>query len=192
MQAAQIITCKNCGTKNRVASENPNLKAKCGRCHQPLQAAAAEENNILTIRCSECRAKNRVPQSRLNAAPKCGRCGTPLQHTDILAGRPVQVTDANFNETVLRSPLPVLLYSWSPSCSICTSTTPMVSQLTFETRGKIRVGRLNTNANPGLATQYNILSVPSFFIFDAGQLKDHIAGAADKHYLMMKMATHLY
>ena len=61
--------------------------------------------------------------------------------------------------------------------------------MAYETRGKIRIGKLNVDANPQLASKYNILSVPSFFIFDAGQLKEHLAGGMPKHELMIKMAA---
>ena len=98
------------------------------------------------------------------------------------------VTDANFDQTVIHSPLPVLMYSWAPWCSVCGGTSPMVDQLAGETKGKVRVAKLNTETNPGLASRFNILSVPSFFIFDNGQLKAHIPGAVPKHDLMMKMA----
>jgi thioredoxin-like negative regulator of GroEL len=66
-----------------------------------------------------------------------------------------------------------------------------VDQLTYETKGKIRVGRLNVESNPQLASKYNILSVPAFFIFDAGQFKEHLTGGIPKHDLKMKMAAYI-
>lgn len=101
------------------------------------------------------------------------------------------VTDANFDDMVLRSPLPVLMYGWAPWCSVCSGTGPMVDQLARETKGKVRVAKLNTESNPGLASKFNILSVPSFFIFDNGELKTQIPGAVPKHDLLMKMAHYI-
>jgi thioredoxin 2 len=184
-----IVTCSHCGVKNRIAQPAKDQVAKCGRCHQPLPADNDPNGSgKLTLRCGQCHAKNRVPMAKLHDGARCGRCKAPLQDQDILSGRPVMVTDANFAQTVLQSPLPVLLYSWSPQCGVCTTTGPQVDQLATDTRGKVRVGKLNVTTNPSLANKYNILSVPSFFIFDAGQLKEHIAGALPKHDLMMKMA----
>jgi thioredoxin 2 len=188
-----VVVCPQCQAKNRIAVDKDGVP-KCGRCHHLLPAPAASQpapDERLTLRCGQCHAKNRVPAAKLHAGAKCGRCGAPLQHEEVLSGRPVLVTDANFTQTVLQSPLPVLLYAWAPWCSVCSGTGPAVDQLAAETKGKVRVGKVNIDANPALANQYNILSVPSFFIFDAGQLKDHLVGGIPKHDLMMKMAAYL-
>ena len=190
MPEAIVIKCPRCGTKNRIPQGKTGSASKCGRCGNPLHQT---ENPavMLTLRCSQCRVKNRVPSDKLMSGPKCGRCGEPLQTKDVQSGQAVMVTDKNFDQTVLASPLPVLLYSWAPWCSVCSSTSPMVDQLAMDTKGKIRVGKLDTQSNPNLAAKYNILSVPSFFIFDGGRLKRHIPGAAAKHDLMMQMAKYI-
>lgn len=186
-----VIECAHCGTKNRIPTEKKG-KANCGRCHKPLPPPQASDGQVvLTLRCGQCRTKNRVPTDKLHEGAKCGRCGTPLDHKDVNTGRSVMVSDANFAQTVLQSPLPVLLYAWAPWCSVCSSTGPMVDKLAPETKGKIRVGKLNVDTSPNLASKYNIMSVPSFFIFDGGQLKHHIPGAAQKHDLLMKMAPYI-
>lgn len=193
MTASAIVTCSHCGAKNRVPENKSNAPAKCGRCHEPLSptASAADPGPILTLRCSQCRTKNRVPAAKLNAGATCGRCHAPLPSQDVYTDRPVLVTDANFEHTVLNSPLPVLLYSWAPWCSVCSGTGPMVEQLAAETKGKVRVAKLNTETSPAVAQRYNILSVPTFFIFDGGQLKHQLPGAVPKHDLLMKMAQFL-
>ncbi|KJS29572.1 MAG: hypothetical protein VR64_20235 [Desulfatitalea sp. BRH_c12] len=145
----------------------------------------------MTLRCSQCRAKNRVPLAKLADQPKCGRCKASLPTEHVTDGRPVLVSDGNFAQTVLQSPQPVLLYAWASWCSVCSGINSTVDQLAQETKGKLRVGKLNIEANPELANRYNILSVPAFFIFDAGQLKEHLPGAVPKYDLMMKMATYI-
>ncbi len=187
-----IVVCPHCSAKNRIPARNANRAANCGRCREPLSVSSHESHaRLFTLRCSQCRAKNRVPADKLHAGAKCGRCGQALQHQEIDTGRSVMVTDTNFDQTVLKSPLPVLLYGWAPWCSVCSSTGPQVEQLAGETRGQIRVGKLNVDANPQLASRYSILSVPAFFIFDAGQLKEHIVGGLPKHDLMMKMVPYI-
>jgi thioredoxin 2 len=190
MKDTIICTCPNCGTKNRIPKDRMENAIKCGRCHEPFSPEGCHKEAIpvLTLRCSECRTKNRVPVSKLHSGAQCGRCATVLDHKDVFTGKTVMVTDNNFHQTVLTSPLPVLLYGWAPWCSVCSSTGPMVEQLSSETKGKIRIAKVNIEANPQLASKYNILSVPSFFIFDAGTLKEQIPGAIPKHDLLMKMA----
>jgi thioredoxin 2 len=189
MASDVVKTCLHCGAKNRIPEQKPNAKAKCGRCHHPLPYDVGAATRNFTLRCGQCKAKNRVPETKLHAGAKCGRCGAELAHQNILSGHPLMITDANFEQTVLQSPLPVLLYGWAPWCSVCSGVNGQVDQLASETRGKIRVGKLNIDTNPGLAAKYHILSVPTFFIFDGGQLKKHLPGAVPKHDLMLKMAA---
>lgn len=192
MTGNEIVICPHCNAKNRIPNAQALETARCGRCHASLNnAKQSPPEALLTLRCSHCRTKNRVPAGKLHTGAKCGRCGEALQHQDVNTGRTVMVTDTNFEQTVLQSPLPVLLYSWAPWCSVCSSTGPQVDQLAGETRGKIRVGKLNVDANPQLASRYNILSVPAFFIFEGGQFREHIAGGAPKHDLMLKMAPYI-
>jgi thioredoxin 2 len=194
MAESDIVVCPHCSAKNRVPAHSDRQTAKCGRCHQPLGPAAGAERTgprILTLRCSQCRTKNRIPEDKLKDGAKCGRCAAPLHLQDINTGRTVMVTDANFEQTVLNSPLPVLLYGWAPWCSVCGSTGPQVDRLALDTRGRIRVGKLNVETNPQLASRFSIFSVPAFFIFDGGQLKEHLAGAMPVHDLMMKMAAYI-
>ena len=188
MPESKLIRCRHCGANNRVPEGKNQSAAKCGRCGQPLEEAPPA---VLTLRCGKCHVKNRVPETKLESGAKCGRCGEPLDTKGLMSGSPVMVSDSNFDKTVLASPLPVLLYGWSPQCSVCSTTGPMVEQLARETRGKIRVAKLNTQTNPNLTYKFNILAVPNFFIFDGGQLKRQIPGAVPKYDLMMEMAKYL-
>jgi thioredoxin 2 len=101
------------------------------------------------------------------------------------------VTDGNFDAKVLNSPLPVLLFAWAPWCPTCGAAAPIIDQFAAEAKGKIRVGKLNVDANPELASRFSILSVPFLFIFDNGEMRESIPGALQKHELMLRMSPYI-
>ena len=143
------------------------------------------------MRCAGCGAKNRVPAGRLDASPLCGKCKQALPTRDLLSPAPVFVTDENFEEQVLKSPLPVLLFAWAPWCPSCGAAAPIIDQFASESKGRIRVGKVNVDANPQVASRFSIMSVPFLYIFDNGELKESTPGALQKHELMLKMAHYL-
>ena len=101
------------------------------------------------------------------------------------------VSESNFDPKVLKSPLPVLLFAWAPWCTTCTAVAPIIDEFAAEAKSKFRVGKLNVETNPMLASKFNILSVPFLFIFDNGQMKESMPGGLQKHELMIKMAKYL-
>ena len=68
---------------------------------------------------------------------------------------------------------------------------PIIDQFGVESKGKVRVGKLNVEACPMTAAKFNILSVPFIFVFDNGQMKESGPGGLQKHDLMMKMAPYI-
>ena len=114
----RIIRCAECGARNRIPLErlqedgSPSEKVKCGKCHRPLTPAGGME--AYKLRCLGCGAKNRIPADRIEEGGKCGKCGEPLATDRLFVPQPMMVTDANLDQTVLKSPVPVLLYAWAP------------------------------------------------------------------------------
>jgi len=143
------------------------------------------------LRCTSCRAKNRIPVANAGLAARCGKCGTPLAIEALQSRQAVMVSDATFEKAVLHSPLPVLLYAWAPWCSTCQATGPLIDQFAREAAGRVRVGKLNIDANPGIATRFSIMSVPFLYIFDGGALKESLPGGMPLHELMMTMAKYI-
>lgn len=188
-----IIRCSDCGAKNKIPPEKTGLPAKCGKCGSVLktdgQPAAAAD--VFMIRCTQCKAKNKVPGEKIKAGVKCGKCKTPLQIEDLFSGEAQVITDSNFEMKVIQSPLPVLLFAWAPWCPTCRTYIPVIDGYAAVAKGRVRVGKLNVDANPGLSSKYHILSVPFLFIFDNGRLKESMPGAMQQHELMMKMAHYL-
>ena len=120
-----------------------------------------------------------------------GKCGSLLKTEELFAPQPVMVTDSNFDIKVLKSPLPVLLFAWAPWCPTCGAVTPIIDEFASNAKGKVRVGKINVDANPVLASKYNIMSVPFLFIFDNGQMKESTPGGLQQHEIMIKMAPYI-
>ncbi|MFH2218115.1 MAG: thioredoxin domain-containing protein [Pseudomonadota bacterium] len=144
------------------------------------------------IRCVSCRTKNRIPADRAGQTGTCGKCRHPLETRGLFGGQQVMITDGNFDEKVLKSPLPVLLYCWAPWCSTCGMVAPIINAFAAESAGSVRVGKLNVDANPALTARFDIRSIPFLLIFDNGQLKESLPGGMQKNEIMMKMAKYLY
>jgi thioredoxin 1 len=103
------------------------------------------------------------------------------------AGRPVAVTDAAFEQQVLKSPIPVLVDFWAPWCAPCRMVAPVLEQLAKEYTGRLRIAKLNVDENPHFAGRYGIQGIPTLLIFRNGTVVDRIIGAASKEHLRAKL-----
>lgn len=101
------------------------------------------------------------------------------------------VTDATFREEVLTSDLPVLVDFWAPWCGPCRIVAPVVDDLATQYAGQVKVVKLNTDDNPGIASRYGIRSIPTLLLFKAGQTIDTIVGAVPKATLVATLNKHL-
>jgi len=188
-----IIRCNACGTKNRIPLVRDPKTAVCGKCGQPLKSEKKPSDSaaLFTLRCLNCRAKNKIPAAKIEDNPKCGKCGDRLKTEELFIKQPVIVTDGNFDQAVIGSPLPVLVFAWATWCPSCGAYAPVIDEFARDAKGKIRVVKMNVDASQMIASKYSILSVPFLFIFDNGQMKENFPGGLPKHELMMKMAPYL-
>ncbi len=102
----------------------------------------------------------------------------------------VQVTDANFAETVEASPKPFVLDFWAPWCGPCRMMEPVLKELAAE-YDSISVGKLNVDENPAVATRFDILSIPTLLVFANGQVAKKLVGAMPKKKLVDDLAPWL-
>ncbi len=103
----------------------------------------------------------------------------------------VEVTDSNFQTEVLKSDKPVLLDFWAEWCGPCKMIAPVVEELAKEYDGKLKVGKVDVDANQQTSMQYGIRSIPTLLIFKGGKVVDQLVGAVPKKMLAEKVAKHL-
>lgn len=99
----------------------------------------------------------------------------------------LNITDKNFKEEVLKSPLPVLVDFWATWCSPCKILSPIIEELAKEYMGKIKIGKLNVEENQNIPTQYGIMSIPTIIFFKDGKILNQLVGALTKQQLKQKI-----
>ena len=121
--------------------------------------------------CPACAATNRVPEAKLEDQPVCGRCGAEL-----MAARPVDLSDDSFAAFVGKTELPVLVDFWADWCGPCKMMAPHFAQAAAQ-QPLIRFAKLDTEANRQTAAAYNIRSIPTLMLFQGGREIARQAGA---------------
>ncbi|MFZ0392615.1 MAG: thioredoxin [Terracidiphilus sp.] len=88
----------------------------------------------------------------------------------------MEVTDANFDQEVLRSEQPVLVDFWAAWCGPCRAIAPYVDKVAESYAGKIKVAKVNVDQNGATPSRYNIRGIPALLFFKNGQVADQIVG----------------
>ncbi|WHZ18707.1 MAG: Thioredoxin 2 [Rhodanobacteraceae bacterium] len=129
-------------------------------------------NESLHIVCPHCQAVNRVPSGRLGAAPVCGQC-----HRRLFEGKPVEVDEAAFDRHLGRDGIPVLVDFWAPWCGPCKMMAPHYAQAAAQLEPRVRLLKVDTEAEQNLGARYNIRSIPTLALFRDGREIARQAGA---------------
>jgi thioredoxin 2 len=126
----------------------------------------------LLVACPHCQSLNRVPAARLGEQPECGRCHQPL-----FTGRPLALDAAGFTAHVERGQLPVLVDFWAPWCGPCRMMAPQFEQAATQLEPRVRLAKVDTEAQPGLGSRFGIRSIPTLALFRDGRELARQAGA---------------
>ena len=97
------------------------------------------------------------------------------------------VTDANFEDEVVQSAVPVLVDFWAPWCPPCRMLSPVVEEIASEKAGVAKVAKVNVDENQDLARRFKVQSIPLLLFFKNGQVADQMLGAANKKTLLNKL-----
>ncbi|HTZ16836.1 MAG TPA: thioredoxin domain-containing protein [Dissulfurispiraceae bacterium] len=128
--------------------------------------------NVL-VRCGRCGTVNSIPAGKIGMHPRCGRCKVLLSFPEA----PINATMASFEDEVVRWPGAVLVEFWSQTCGICASLMPSIYDLARQRAGRLKVVLINVERELFLANRFNVLSLPTFIIYNNGRLINRLDGA---------------
>jgi thioredoxin 1 len=102
---------------------------------------------------------------------------------------PVHVGDNEFEDTVIKSEVPVIVDFWAPWCGPCHMVAPILDEVAKEYAGQVIVAKVNTDENPNWATQYGVRGIPTMLFIKGGEEVDRQVGAVPKQFITNKLTT---
>ncbi len=130
------------------------------------------ENSAVHIVCPHCTGVNRIPPERPAQKARCGICKQPL-----FTGKPFEATAETFDRHRTRDDIPVVVDFWAPWCGPCLAMAPAYERAAAELEPDYRLLKVDTEAEPALATRYAIRSIPTMMLFRKGERAAQTAGA---------------
>jgi len=124
------------------------------------------------ILCPHCAAVNRVPSSRLNENPKCGSCHQPL-----FVAKPMVLDEARFARYLQYPDQPMLIDFWASWCGPCRMMAPEFEKAAITLEPSLRLAKVDTEANQGLAARYAVRSIPTLVLLKGGKEAARMSGA---------------
>ena len=143
-------------------------------------------NEPLHVVCEHCGTTNRVSRERLDDAPRCGSCKAPL-----LEAAPFALTTESFDRHLLRDDLPIVVDFWASWCGPCRAMAPAFEEAAKRLSPNVRVAKLDTEAEPAIASRFGIRSIPTLIAFDKGREIARASGALPLPQLMEWIRSHV-
>jgi len=103
----------------------------------------------------------------------------------------LNLSDATFDEEVQGASEPIIVDFWAEWCGPCKMIAPILDEIAVEQAGKLKVGKLNVDDNPGVARRFDVMSIPTLIVFQDGQPKKRLVGAKGKGQLLQELAEFL-
>lgn len=99
----------------------------------------------------------------------------------------ITLTEDNFTDEVIKSPVPIMVDFWAEWCTPCLLIAPALSEIAETYNGRFKIGKLNVDQYPKLASTYNVRSIPNLKIFKGGKIADEIIGAVPKDVIVKRI-----
>lgn len=136
-------------------------------------------SDAVHVVCSRCDSVNRMAAEKLYLDGKCGRC-----HERLFDGQVPDLDQGRFDRHIAHSDIPLVVDFWAPWCGPCQAMAPAYQQAAAELEPRVRLVKVNTEAQPSLATRYAVRSIPTLIVFRNGRGHSRMAGALDRRSLV--------
>jgi thioredoxin 1 len=103
----------------------------------------------------------------------------------------LEVTDSNFDQTVLKSDQPVMIDFWATWCGPCKALAPIVDEVASAYQGKVKVGKMDVDSSPVTPQRYGVRGIPTLLIFKNGQVQEQIVGWVNRETIEKALNKHV-